>query len=78
MKIPVPELIVASLMSLAMVSMESGSVAGMIGTSAKAGGDLSKECAIAFRMVRRPFEDPDFIVEIRDLTETLLMRSWPV
>ncbi len=39
MKIPVPELIVASLMSLAMVSMESGSVAGMIGTSAKTGGE---------------------------------------
>lgn len=43
--------------------------------SAKAGGDLSKECAIAFRMVRRPFEDPDFIAEIRVLTETLLMRD---
>lgn len=43
--------------------------------SAAPGGDLSNGCAIAFRMVRRPFEDPDFIAEIRVLTGTLLMRD---
>lgn len=37
MKIPVPELVVASLMSLAMIPMESGSIAGVIGASAKTG-----------------------------------------
>lgn len=36
MNIPVPELIVASLMSLAMISTESGSIAGVINLSAKA------------------------------------------
>lgn len=37
MKIPFPELIVAALASLAIISTENGSVAGMIGTSAKTG-----------------------------------------
>ena len=41
--------------------------------SATAGGDISKGGAIAFRMVRRPFEDPEFMAEIRILTETLIM-----
>jgi hypothetical protein len=37
MKIPVPELVVASLVFLAIISVESGSIAGMIGASTKAG-----------------------------------------
>lgn len=43
--------------------------------SATAGGDLCKGCAIAFRMVRRPFQDPDFMAETRVLTGALLMRD---
>lgn len=43
--------------------------------SAASGGSLSDEPAIAFRMVRRPFEDPEFLSEIRALTETLLTRD---
>jgi len=43
--------------------------------SAATGGDLSKGCAIAFRMVRRPFEDPEFIDEIRTLTDKLMVRD---
>ncbi|MBN1547541.1 MAG: DUF3883 domain-containing protein [Syntrophaceae bacterium] len=43
--------------------------------SSKPGGDLSNGCEIAFRMVRRPFEDPGFVAEISDLTNTLLMRD---
>ena len=41
MNIPVPELIVASLMAVAMFSTESGSVAGMISTSVKAGEQIT-------------------------------------
>lgn len=39
------------------------------------GGNLSQEPAIAFRMVRRPFDDPAFRAEFRTLTETLLARD---
>lgn len=41
MKIPVPELIIASLMAVAMYSTESGSVAGIINTSVKAGEQIT-------------------------------------
>jgi len=40
--------------------------------SAASSGSLSDEPAIAFRMVRRPFEDPRFRAEILALTEKLL------
>lgn len=43
--------------------------------SASASGDLSNDCAIAFRMVRRPFEDTNFLAEIRVLTEALFKRD---
>ena len=36
MNIPVPELIVASLMAVALISTESGSIAGLINVGAKA------------------------------------------
>ena len=43
--------------------------------SARAGGELPEGSSIAFRMVRRPFENSDFIAEIRVLTYTLLRRD---
>lgn len=43
--------------------------------SCASGGNLSDEPAIAFRMVRRPFDDPAFRAEIRALTEMLLGRD---
>lgn len=43
--------------------------------SANPEGNLTNGCAIAFRMIRRPFEDPSFVAEIRGLTRTLLMRD---
>src|SRR3989304_8689169 len=41
MKIPVPELIIASLMAAAMFSTESGSVAGIITTSVRSGEQIA-------------------------------------
>jgi hypothetical protein len=41
MKIPVPELVVASLIALAIISTESGSIAGVISTSVKTGEQLT-------------------------------------
>jgi hypothetical protein len=43
--------------------------------SATTGGSLSGGPAIAFGMVRRPFDDPGFLSEIRALAETLLARD---
>jgi len=43
--------------------------------SAEGGTDLSVACTIAFRMVRRPFEDSEFLAEIRILAKALLTRE---
>src|SRR5437870_608375 len=42
--------------------------------SSAPGGNLATECAIAFRMVRKPFEDESFAAEIRAMAGNLLDR----
>jgi hypothetical protein len=43
--------------------------------SSRAGGNLGEGCEIAFRMVRRPFDDAEFVAEMRKLTNALLKRD---